>query len=74
MLGRLGVDAVGMSTVPEVLAARARGIRVLGISAITNAAAGLSTDPLTHDEVLEAGAELAAQLEQLVRGVLRTTP
>ncbi len=74
MLGRLGVDAVGMSTVPEVLAARALGIRVLGISAITNAAAGLSTDPLTHDEVLEAGAELAAQLEQLVRGVLRTTP
>ena len=74
MLGRLGVDAVGMSTVPEVLAARARGLRVLGLSAITNAAAGLSSDPLTHEEVLDAGAALAEQLEQLVRGVLRAMP
>src|SRR6266511_2752848 len=51
MLERLGADAVGMSTVPEVLAARARGIRCLGFSSITNAAAGLG-EPLAHEDVL----------------------
>ncbi len=70
MLERIGADAVGMSTVPEVVAARARGLRVLGISSITNAAAGLSGEPLSHDEVLEAGRRLAADLEIVVRGVL----
>jgi purine-nucleoside phosphorylase len=70
MLRRLGADAVGMSTVPEVVAARARGLRVLGISSITNAAAGLSGEPLSHDDVLEAGRQLAADLEVVVRGVL----
>jgi purine-nucleoside phosphorylase len=71
MLQRLGADAVGMSTVPEVLAARARGVRVLGISSITNWGAGLSAGSLSHDEVLEAGRVLGADLESLVRGVLR---
>ena len=71
MLSRLGVDAVGMSTVPEVLAARARGVRVLGVSSITNLAAGISPTALSHAEVLEAGRQLAGQLERLVRGVLR---
>ncbi|MBI2615771.1 MAG: purine-nucleoside phosphorylase [Gemmatimonadetes bacterium] len=70
MLQRFG-DAVGMSTVPEVVAARARGMRVLGISTITNLAAGISPTALSHEEVLEAGMAVAADLERLVRGVLR---
>src|SRR5436189_5901165 len=70
MLQRIGADAVGMSTVPEVIAARARGIRCLGFSSITNVAAGLSAAPLSHEEVLAAGARLAGQLATLIRGVL----
>ena len=72
MFGRLGADAVGMSTVPEVIAARAMGIRVLGISLITNAAAGLTGEPLTHEEVIQAGADAAPRFAAVVRGVLRT--
>jgi purine-nucleoside phosphorylase len=60
-----------MSTVLEVIAARARGLRVLGISTITNLAAGVGTQPLNHEEVLEAGRAIADDLEVLVRGVLR---
>jgi purine-nucleoside phosphorylase len=70
MLRRFGADAVGMSTVPEVIVARARGMRVLGISSITNFAAGISPHPLSHEEVLAAGRTLAASLETLVRGVV----
>lgn len=70
MLARLGADAVGMSTVPETLVARARGVRVLGISCITNLAAGLSGQPLSHDEVMEVGGRARERLAALLRGVL----
>jgi purine-nucleoside phosphorylase len=70
MLGHLGADAVGMSTVHEVIVARALGLRVLGISLITNAGAGLSPQTLDHKEVLEAGTEAAPRLQRIVRGVV----
>jgi purine-nucleoside phosphorylase len=70
MLARLGADAVGMSTVPEVLVARALGVRCLGISCITNLAAGLGGERLTHEEVVEVGARVRDRLAALVRGVL----
>jgi purine-nucleoside phosphorylase len=70
MLARLGADAVGMSTVPEVIVARARGMRVLGISCITNFACGLSPHPLSHTEVIETGARVAEKFERLVTGVI----
>ena len=71
MLQRIGADAVGMSTVPEVIAARARGMHCLGFSTITNLAAGLSPTPLAHAEVLEVGKRVAGQLGTLIKGVLR---
>jgi purine-nucleoside phosphorylase len=71
MIGRLGGDAVGMSTVPEVVVARARGLDVLGISLISNLATGISEQHLTHDEVMQAGVDAAESFERLVRGVLR---
>jgi purine-nucleoside phosphorylase len=70
MLARLGADAVGMSTVPEVLVARAIGLRCLGISCITNLASGIGGQKLAHDEVMEVGARVRDRLAALVRGVL----
>ncbi len=66
MLRRLGGSVVGMSTVPEVIAARQMEMRVLVLSLASNAAAGLSTSPLTHEEVLEAGKLASVRLAGLM--------
>jgi len=70
MLAAIGVDMVGMSTVPEVIAAAYLGMRVLGITCITNMAAGFLPQPLDHQEVIRAGKEaaprFAALLEKMV--------
>ena len=66
MLERLGADAVGMSTVPETIVARAVGMRVAGVSCITNLACGLSLTPLSHEEVLETTTRVARDFENLV--------
>ncbi|HEX2167899.1 MAG TPA: purine-nucleoside phosphorylase [Longimicrobiales bacterium] len=71
MLERLGADAIGMSTVPEVIVARARNVPVLGISLITNLAAGISANPLSHEEVVAAGTEARGRFTALIRGVIR---
>ncbi len=70
MLERLGADAVGMSTVPEVIVARARGMRVLGISCITNMACGISSSPLSHAEVLETTQRVGQKFAGLVSGIV----
>jgi purine-nucleoside phosphorylase len=67
----LGADAVGMSTVPEVIAARHMGIRVLGISCITNMAAGVSKRPLDHREVLEVGEKVKAGLIDVLSRIIQ---
>lgn len=66
MLERIGADAVGMSTVPETIVARALGMRVVGVSCITNMACGLSPHPLSHAEVIETTTRVAESFETLV--------
>ena len=66
----IGADLVGMSTVPEVIAARHSGIRVLGISCVTNMAAGTTDAPLNQEEVLEIAARIKPQFIALLRAVI----
>lgn len=70
----LGADAVGMSTVPEVLAARQAGIRVAAIAVISNRAAGLSPAPLKHRDVLRAGRKAARDLARLFEALFQKWP
>ena len=70
MLRACGADAVGMSTVPETIVARHMGIDVLGISCITNMAAGISDEPINHAEVMETGRRVRDIFTKLLRGVI----
>jgi purine-nucleoside phosphorylase len=70
MLRTLGADLVGMSTVHEAIAARAAGAEVLGVSLVTNMAAGITGEPLSHVEVLETGAASAARMGALLADVV----
>jgi purine-nucleoside phosphorylase len=71
MLRGLGADAVGMSTVLEAIAARWAGLSVCGVSLVTNPGAGYTDEPLTHEEVLAAGAEAGPRLAQVLRRFVR---
>lgn len=70
MVRTLGADAVGMSTVPEVIAAAHAGLSVLGLSLITNMAAGVLDQPLSHEEVTDTARKAALRFENLVTGIL----
>ncbi len=70
MVRAIGGDLVGMSTVLEAIAAREAGAEVLGISLVTNLAAGMTGEPLDHEEVLTAGAAAAQRMGQLLRRLL----
>ena len=70
LLRALGADAVGMSTVPEAIVARHMGLEVLGISCITNMAAGISDEPINHEEVMATGDRVREAFAQLLRGVV----
>jgi purine-nucleoside phosphorylase len=74
MLERLGADAVGMSTVVEVIAARARGMRCLAVSTITNLAAGISPTPLSHAEVMATAERVKGELGRLIEGIVERIP
>jgi len=67
---KLGADAVGMSTVPEVIVAKSLGMRVLGISCITNMAAGILKKSLSHEEVIETTKKVEAKFKKLIREII----
>ena len=67
----LGADLVGMSTVHEVIVARHMGLEVLGLSLVTNAAAGVSADPIRHEEVMDVGRQVEGRFRALLTGVLK---
>lgn len=69
-LRTIGADLVGMSTVPEVIVARHQGARILGISCVTNMAAGITGDPLSHDEVTATASRVRDKFQGLLEGVL----
>jgi len=70
LLRGLGADAVGMSTVPEAIVARHMGLEVLGISCITNMAAGISDEPINHEEVMATGDRVRATFTELLQRVI----
>ena len=70
LLRNLGADAVGMSTVPEAIVARHMGLEVLGISCITNMAAGISDEPINHEEVMATGDRVRGTFTELLRRVI----
>ena len=70
MLSVMGADAVGMSTVPEVISAAHCGIKTLAVSCITNMAAGICENPISHEEVFEVTNKFAAKMEELLKNVI----
>lgn len=70
MLGIVGADAVGMSTVPEVITAAHCDMNVLGISCITNYAAGIGSEKLSHDDVKKVADQNAEKIEKLIKGII----
>ncbi len=74
MLGSLGADAVGMSTVPEVIVARAMGMKVAAMSCIANAASGVTEAPVLHTEVLDVTARAAKGFQEIVRDFVSSLP